>query len=257
MHMGWLRLVGSLKLQVCFAECSLFYRAFLQKRPTILRSLLIVATPYEGVCMSHIRFGNFLPSSCIPHICIAFICIPLILIIICTPFICTRVTSPMCTIVCRYSKDKTNWIIFYETYEYIHNVYIWIYCCIRVHSLPPSCIPLIGVHMGDVTRHRVWYICECIDMSIDIYIYIHIYVWYTLHELSLTRHCVTCMSYIRQKSRGIYMTYILHIYDIVWYICHIYICNIYVIYMPRCRIYTCRYIYIWHRVIYMSYIIVW
>jgi len=42
---GWLRLVGSLKLQVSFAEYSLFYRAFLQKRPIISRSLLIVATP--------------------------------------------------------------------------------------------------------------------------------------------------------------------------------------------------------------------
>jgi len=44
--MGWLRLVGSLKLQVPCAEYSLFYRALLQKRPIILRSLLIVATPY-------------------------------------------------------------------------------------------------------------------------------------------------------------------------------------------------------------------
>jgi len=44
--MGWLRIVGSLKLQVSIGEYSLFYRALLQKRPVILRSLLIVATPY-------------------------------------------------------------------------------------------------------------------------------------------------------------------------------------------------------------------
>jgi len=43
--MGWLRLVGSSKLQVSFAEYSLSYRALSHKRPTILRSLLIVATP--------------------------------------------------------------------------------------------------------------------------------------------------------------------------------------------------------------------
>jgi len=43
--MGWLRLVGSLKLKVSFAECLLFYRALLQKRPIVLRSLQIVATP--------------------------------------------------------------------------------------------------------------------------------------------------------------------------------------------------------------------
>jgi len=46
--MGWLRLVGSLKSWFSFAEYSLFYRALLQKRPIILRSLLIVATPYQN-----------------------------------------------------------------------------------------------------------------------------------------------------------------------------------------------------------------
>jgi len=45
--MGWLQLVGSFKLYVSFAEYILFYRALLQQRPTNLRSLLIVATPYE------------------------------------------------------------------------------------------------------------------------------------------------------------------------------------------------------------------
>jgi len=46
LRMGWLRLVGSLKLQVSFAQYRLFYRALLQKRPVILRSLLTEATPY-------------------------------------------------------------------------------------------------------------------------------------------------------------------------------------------------------------------
>ena len=41
----WLQLVGFLKLQVSFAEYRLFYRALLQQRPIILRSLLIEATP--------------------------------------------------------------------------------------------------------------------------------------------------------------------------------------------------------------------
>ena len=45
-HMGWLRLVGTLKAQVSFAEYHIFYRALLQKRPIILRSLQVVATPY-------------------------------------------------------------------------------------------------------------------------------------------------------------------------------------------------------------------
>jgi len=44
--MGWLRFVGSLKIYVFFAEYPLFYRALLQKRPMVLRSLLVEATPY-------------------------------------------------------------------------------------------------------------------------------------------------------------------------------------------------------------------
>ena len=49
--MGWLRLLGSLKLEVSFAEYSLFYRALLQKIPTILRRLLIPRQELMWVCL--------------------------------------------------------------------------------------------------------------------------------------------------------------------------------------------------------------
>jgi len=54
--MGWLRLVGSLKLYVSFAKETYKRDEILQKRPMILRSLLIVATPYislEHILMQH------------------------------------------------------------------------------------------------------------------------------------------------------------------------------------------------------------
>jgi len=54
--MRWLRLVGFLKLQVSFAEYRLFCRALLQKRLIILRSLLIVATPY--MCAADPTWGD-------------------------------------------------------------------------------------------------------------------------------------------------------------------------------------------------------
>jgi len=51
--MGWLRLVGSLKLQVSFAEYRLFYRALLQKRPN---------ETYMNVQMTHASSAHsFLP----------------------------------------------------------------------------------------------------------------------------------------------------------------------------------------------------
>jgi len=45
--MGWLRLVGSLKLYVSFAKEPYKRDDILQKRPIILRSLLTVATPED------------------------------------------------------------------------------------------------------------------------------------------------------------------------------------------------------------------
>jgi len=62
--MGWLRLVGSLELQVSFAEYSLFYRALLQKRPIILRNLLVEATPYEDC---HVENDAHTPPHTHPH----------------------------------------------------------------------------------------------------------------------------------------------------------------------------------------------
>ena len=49
--MGWLRLVGSLKLQVSFAKEPYKRDDILQKRPIILMSLLIVAIPYFDQCV--------------------------------------------------------------------------------------------------------------------------------------------------------------------------------------------------------------
>ena len=51
--MGWLRLVGSSKLYLSSENIGLFRRALLQKRPVILRSLLIIATPYSTCSVSH------------------------------------------------------------------------------------------------------------------------------------------------------------------------------------------------------------
>ena len=47
--MRWLRLVGSLKLYVSFAKEPYKIEDILQKKPIILRSLLIVASPYRCV----------------------------------------------------------------------------------------------------------------------------------------------------------------------------------------------------------------
>ena len=51
--LGWLRLVGSLRLQVSFAKEPYRRDYILQKSPIFLRSLLLVATPYK-ICVSRL-----------------------------------------------------------------------------------------------------------------------------------------------------------------------------------------------------------
>ena len=58
---------------VSFAECRIFYRALLQKRPTIWRSLHIVATPYQFVvsfiglfCKRDLQFEGAYTSVALP-----------------------------------------------------------------------------------------------------------------------------------------------------------------------------------------------
>jgi len=54
--MGWLRLVGFFKSEVTFAKEPYKKDYVLQKRPMNLRSLLIVATPYDAMSLkSHNR----------------------------------------------------------------------------------------------------------------------------------------------------------------------------------------------------------
>ena len=73
--MGWLRLVNSLKLLVSFAKEPYKRDYILQKRPIILRSLLIVATPYMNagchtyaIGMLQIRLGH------VTHMSTASVC---------------------------------------------------------------------------------------------------------------------------------------------------------------------------------------
>jgi len=54
-NMGWLRLVGSLKMEVSFTKEPYTRDYILQKKPIILRSLLIIATPHQDAWLSRLH----------------------------------------------------------------------------------------------------------------------------------------------------------------------------------------------------------
>ena len=66
--MGWLRIVGSIKLWVSFAEYWLFCRALLQKRPIILSILLTKATPYGVPSLFSLQHYPQLLRSLLVHV---------------------------------------------------------------------------------------------------------------------------------------------------------------------------------------------
>jgi len=56
--MGWLWLLGWIKLQVSCAKETYKRDAILQKRPTILSILLTVATPYGEMILASVKEAN-------------------------------------------------------------------------------------------------------------------------------------------------------------------------------------------------------
>ena len=98
--MGWLRLVGSLKSLVFFAEYHLFYRALLQKRRIIFRSLLIVATPYTYI-LTHIQWNaQDTKVVCITVFVCLFVCVCMGVCVCACACVCVCVCACMCVCVC-------------------------------------------------------------------------------------------------------------------------------------------------------------
>ena len=138
-HMGQLRLVGSLKLQVYFAKEPYKRDDILQKRHVILRSLLIVATRYM-----HIH---------------AYIC-----------KLSGKVVQMVCVYIHIYMHTHKH------TYEYMHIymcVYIYIFIYVYTYML------LYMNIRSKCIRNRSYassYIYMCIYIYIYVYIYIFIYI---------------------------------------------------------------------------------
>jgi len=145
--MGWLRLVGSLKLSVSFAEYRVFYRALLQKRPIILRSLLVEATPYGFVTFPS-RFWLQLQKTWRTHSPSTYIYIYLYVHI----YIYTR--------------------IYVQTYMNVHilNGLRHIFSCNKRHE---------PIALRPTNIYYVYTCCYCTQICMYMRMYLHTYVQYT------------------------------------------------------------------------------
>jgi len=72
--MGWLHVAGSLKLQVSFAKEPYERDDVLQKRPMILRRLLIVSNTFMTLGMCCRAFVNVCVCECV-SVCVLCVCV--------------------------------------------------------------------------------------------------------------------------------------------------------------------------------------
>jgi len=168
--MGWLRLVGSLKLWVSFAEYRLFYRALLQKRPIILRSLLIEATHIEHpffFCLAYVCHASFWRANreqdrkrmdcCIGPVCLIHACK-------------------------ERARQKENGLLYrYRTYRVFYSLSVLLSLCTRKWGMARIWMSHI-THMNEA-RHTYQWVTAHIWMRHVTHVNEarHIYEWVTRH----------------------------------------------------------------------------
>jgi len=176
--MGWLRLVGSLKLQLSFAEYSLFYRALLKKRLITLRSLLIEATPYDTLPRKYGWVSHVTP--CWVSVCVC----------VCTYDLLDRVLLHMCDVThscvhhVTHVRDTTLSYVRHDSFVRATRLFhkCDMTCSYLRHWLFHSC------------RNMYIYIYICVYLYyIFMHIYIHIYIYRPMmYFIVYADWCATC-----------------------------------------------------------------
>jgi len=176
--MGWLWLVGSLKLWVSLAIYRLFYRVLLQKRPIILRSLLIVATPFVFVYAVYCivltyKYTNVYINL---HIFLFIWCLtPCVMARTLLVFMCIFHLYSIC-ILCGY-------VVWYHVLWLGHCWYLCIYVYICIHFILCTCTN-IQIYTWICIFLYIWCFTPCV-MARVLLVFMHIYMYICIH-------CILC-----------------------------------------------------------------
>ena len=127
--MGWLRLIGSNKLQVSFAEYSLFYRALLQKRPLFVSILL---TSERDIVHTYLVFSCevLFAALMIAYVCVCVSVMPGVCVCVC---VCLRVFVCVCVCVCVCMRMCACGLCQVCAHVYVYVcVYVCVFICVCV-----------------------------------------------------------------------------------------------------------------------------
>jgi len=187
--------VGSLKSQVSFAEYSLFYRALLQKRPIIWRSLPIIATKTRWILHLGLLSGGCACESVIHMYMWVYVCIYTYVYVYMCMYVCIHIQHASIIAPGFIVWGLCMWIS--DTYIHV-SICMYIYICICVciyvfiFSMPPS------LHLGflsggcaceSVIAIYMWvYVCTYTYVYVYMYMYICIHMYIHIQHASLIAH---------------------------------------------------------------------
>jgi len=225
--MGWLRLVGSLKLQVSLAKETYKTDYILQKRPVILRSLLIVATPYCEWLPFSSTWAERLYTYIIICMCMIYVYVYIYVYVLYNNMYVYHFC--ICVYVCIYI------CIHIRSYVHAHvsicmciiSVYVYMYVYIYVY---------IYVHMY---THMCLYVCVSF-LYMCVYLYIHMYTYtfictHTYVNLTPAHVQWNLRTTLRECRAQIHILYIyIYVYIYIYIHIHIHICIYTYVYMYIC-----------------------
>ena len=166
--MRWLRSVGSLKLQIAFAEYRLFYRALLHKRPIILRSLLIVDTPYVVIqsvySYSKLQYNLFIRIVCCNTICLFTQCVAIQRVYSCSVLhynLCILMIC--CNTICIFAQFVAIQSV-YSHGLFQYNLYILIVCCNTI-CVFTWCVAIQPVYSHSVLQYNLYIHTVCCNTT--------------------------------------------------------------------------------------------
>jgi len=190
MELGWLQLVGSLKWQVFFAKEPYKRDDILQRRPIILRSLLIVATPYQDICRPefHVYITHMYVYMYIYVYVYVYVCIHI--------YICTCAYTYIYIYICIYHFHL-------NIYAYIHTcrckyvtcrIQTLHYCPILSRKKYETCWTSASVymyfrisHILTYNFHTCLYVYTCIYIDVSIYnCTYNIHIYFNIQNLDPT-----------------------------------------------------------------------
>jgi len=192
--MGWLRLVGCLKIYVSLQNIGLFCRALLQKRPIFLSILLIVATPYGVMKATSINTYIYVYEF---QVVIFHMYEYIFHFMIWHMYMCTDVLV--------YTCFMSSYLIYLGVNIYVYVHISWSFICLCVYIY-------LYIH---VSCDHIWYVY--------VYKYIHVYIFHVMichlkyariythmkrHDIQYARIILHIRIFTSYSNLNVYMWYI-------------------------------------------------